>query len=53
MAKGSRRPSNADHVVLPPIRKKTPPSMAGAIPGLGPFEREEEDPYRVPDRRDQ
>jgi hypothetical protein len=28
--------------------KKSLPSLAGTLPGIGPFEREEDDPYRVP-----
>ena len=28
--------------------KSSIPSRAGAFPGIGPFEREEDDPYRTP-----
>ena len=28
--------------------KSSIPSTAGAFPGIGPFEREEDDPYRTP-----
>ena len=28
--------------------KSSKPSSAGAFPGIGPFEREEDDPYRTP-----
>jgi hypothetical protein len=28
--------------------KSSIPSSAGAFPGIGPFEREEDDPYRTP-----
>lgn len=28
--------------------KSSTPSCAGAFPGIGPFEREEDDPYRTP-----
>jgi hypothetical protein len=31
--------------------KKNFPSMAGAFPGIGSFEREEDDPYRYPDEK--
>lgn len=52
MAKGTRIPKKADRVALPVVRKKILPSMAGAIPGLDPFEEESDDPNRYPENTD-
>ncbi|MGB8219828.1 MAG: hypothetical protein WCE46_05535 [Methanoregula sp.] len=32
--------------------KKSIPSLAGALSGTGPWEREEDDPHRIPDDSD-